>query len=367
MKRSSENSVLLVTVEGELPAQGTGFVVGTGAGPADRWVLTCNHVVGPSPTQQVKVNARAVDRIERAGDYGLDLALLHVPDLHYQPIPIGRHSGLEGSARYTGYSKLFGSDFIRQQIDIELRDELLLQNSAAQNGNLARRFDTLSRVVEPGHSGSPILKPSGDAKETADRSDRATAVVVYRLGSRANGEAQNSEGLAIALWPAARRWPLLGQLVGIEAEGEDTLRGAEERLRPKSRSRPAPPVPAKPADPEDLNKGRFGGKAQIGPYRLTGKLYPKATSKHFFIFDLMLQTSGNKLLSGPTFYLHETFGPGSYTISKPDESGDYVLREISSYGRFTAGCRFEARNGKDIMLEWDIGELEGLPARFLEA
>lgn len=364
-ERAPDHAVVLVTItHSDAPSQGTGVVVAA-EGNA-RWVLTCEHVIGAiTDAQYFRVNGHAVMEVRRATEkFGLDLALLKVADLAVEPAAIGSFAvdSPINDAEYYGYSRLFRSDYLRECIQIDVGEELVLQNSSARSGVYAHRFTTRSRSVEPGHSGSPVFN---DKK-------KVSALVVYRLSApSAKGK---SEGLAISLGFASRHWPDLGQLLGITA-ASSFAQGVDVSASSRTEQGPVPLVPLPPPPPDlyrvgaspddDLIAGKFGGLSNRDGYVFSGRLHRESLSKNFFAFDLVLTPPpGERPVSAVRFFLHHTFDPPSFIVHKPDEEGKYVLRELLSYGVFAAGCQFCDAPDSEMLLEYNVASLPGLPEHF---
>ena len=112
-----------------------------------------------------------------------------------------------------------------------------------------------------------------------------------------------------------------------------------------------------PFDPEDPNKGRFGGSPESNGRRLTASIKPVAgpKSSRCDVTIRVASTDPQKPLTGRVkFHLHPTFRQwSSYDV---DVKGGIAEDRISSYGAFTIGV--EADEGK-TRLELDLVDVPG--------
>jgi len=112
-------------------------------------------------------------------------------------------------------------------------------------------------------------------------------------------------------------------------------------------------------DPEDPNKGQWGGRSGNGSRRLSAEV--EAVSENWFQVSLRLEQVGGELLEGDVeFHLHPTFSPANYRVQA--RSG-FAELEVQAWGAFTVGVRAD---GGETLLELDLSEVEGAPQRFRE-
>jgi len=169
---------------------------------------------------------------------------------------------------------------------------------------------------------------------------------------------------------------------GIEFEKrveelEDAIVGLEKEVGPGSKAASQQAVVAEnvqqtsaapnttgAADPEDPNKGQFGGKCEANGRKLTATIRPAAgpKSSRCRVTIRVLSTDPNRpLLGDVVLHLHPTFGRWS---SYPLQAKDGVAEDtIVSYGAFTIGA--ETDNGK-TRLELDLMNVRGGTDRFYE-
>jgi S1-C subfamily serine protease len=133
--------------------QGSGFVVSPG------YVITNAHVVGGSTRQWVHQGARDFAATVVAFDPALDVAILHVPDLHDKPVilagteaargAVGAVLGFPGGGPLTGVKAA-----VRQVIDAVGRD-------IYGRGEVTRRMYEVQAQIRPGNSGGPFVLADG--------------------------------------------------------------------------------------------------------------------------------------------------------------------------------------------------------------
>lgn len=153
---------------------------------------------------------------------------------------------------------------------------------------------------------------------------------------------------------------------------ENAVAGLEKDIGPGGRTSPPPPEPpngvklaaATPLDPDDPNKGRFGGSAEAGGRRLTANIKPLSGEKsaRCRVRFQVVSTDPDHPLSGSVrFYLHPTFG--DWTEYDVNVKGGIAADEIISYGAFTIGA--QADTGQ-TQLELDLMDVPGGTPRFYD-
>lgn len=113
-------------------------------------------------------------------------------------------------------------------------------------------------------------------------------------------------------------------------------------------------------DPDDPQKGRWGGKAENNGRALTAQI-SHADEPDWFLVSLKVEpsrTRGKALTGQVTFYLHPTFTPDRVTVEVENGKAEY---EVYSYGAFTVGA---VADGGKTKLELDLSTLPDAPARF---
>ncbi|MEP6560699.1 MAG: MarP family serine protease [Nakamurella sp.] len=137
--------------------EGTGFVVGTGAGGTK--VLTNAHVVAGSDRAAVEYNGRTLDGTVVLYDAQRDLAVLDVPDLTATPLTFAADPAEPGSdATVAGYP-LDGPYTLtpaRLRATIALRGPNIYSSQT-----VTREVYTIRAQVRPGNSGGPLLASDG--------------------------------------------------------------------------------------------------------------------------------------------------------------------------------------------------------------
>jgi len=114
-----------------------------------------------------------------------------------------------------------------------------------------------------------------------------------------------------------------------------------------------------PVDPDDPQKGRWGGKNRLNGRELTAAV--TKVSKNWFDVTLTVKTVRGKPLTGPvTFHLHPSFSNGVQTVEADAGAATITLQ---TWGAFTVGAVMEDGN---TALELDLAELKDAPNEFRE-
>jgi len=117
------------------------------------------------------------------------------------------------------------------------------------------------------------------------------------------------------------------------------------------------PQPAS-LDPEDPQKGRWGGEAVRNGRELSAKV--RSVGDGWYDLTLTVKTQrGSKPLEGPVkFYLHPTFPRPEMTATATDGSASI---SVTTWGAFTVGA---VADGGDTLLELDLAQVKQLPEEF---
>lgn len=118
-------------------------------------------------------------------------------------------------------------------------------------------------------------------------------------------------------------------------------------------------------NPDDPNKGRFGGKAEANGRKLSAEIEPERgpNSSYCRVKVRVESTDKNQPLRGKVkLFLHPTFG--EWTSYELAAHGSAVEDEFVSYGAFTIGA--ETDNG-NTHLELDLADVKGGTKRFYES
>jgi len=111
-------------------------------------------------------------------------------------------------------------------------------------------------------------------------------------------------------------------------------------------------------DPEDPQKGRWGGQQMVNGREVNARVR-ELDAAWFEVTITVRSTSGNKPLAGTVFFhLHPTFIP---PVRSTKAKGGVAVLTVESYGAFTLGV--EADDGK-THLELDLATLEDAPKLF---
>jgi hypothetical protein len=124
-----------------------------------------------------------------------------------------------------------------------------------------------------------------------------------------------------------------------------------------------PPKPGRILDPDDLQKGRWGGRAGREGRKLVAVL-DQVRKSYFFVNLVVSATDGSPLVGPVIFHLHDSFAISVIHIRRIREQSWAMLEEVSTEGVFTVGVQVKDRNNRWTSLELDLATLPGLPKRF---
>ncbi|WP_038164472.1 pYEATS domain-containing protein [Verrucomicrobium sp. BvORR106] len=142
------------------------------------------------------------------------------------------------------------------------------------------------------------------------------------------------------------------------------LEGLVQGLQPFTRSARQLKLASQPIDPDDPQRGRWGGRAMANGRRLTATV--SAISKYWFEIKLVVSSTNKDPLKGRVnFHLHPSFEPDKEVVEVDDAKGEVYRVEavLHAYGAFTVGV--EADNG-ETQLELNLAKLPDAPKLFRE-
>jgi hypothetical protein len=126
-----------------------------------------------------------------------------------------------------------------------------------------------------------------------------------------------------------------------------------------------PPEPAPGPDPEDPQKGRWGGLDTRNGRRVHAVI--ESVERKIFYFSVIVESIDGSALEAPViFHMHPTFQRRVVTIRHIIEGRQARLHEWNAYGVFAIGVQVKDANGNWVSLELDLAQLPGLPKRFLD-
>lgn len=113
-------------------------------------------------------------------------------------------------------------------------------------------------------------------------------------------------------------------------------------------------------DPDDPNKGRFGGRCEVHGRRLSVRKVSGTQERGYLSLEIKVEVlPGAEPLNGPvTFVLHPSFGRRPITVRPKDGSARI---ECEAYGAFTIGVRTDDGG---TQLEYDLAMDFSLPLWF---
>lgn len=112
-------------------------------------------------------------------------------------------------------------------------------------------------------------------------------------------------------------------------------------------------------DPNDQQKGRWGGKSAVSGFKLSARVARIGQSDWYHI-DLAV--GGPKGAGGTVeFHLHQSFPQEKTTVPLRDGLAEEA---INAWGAFTVGALVRTNEGRSIRLELDLAEMKGSPEPF---
>lgn len=119
----------------------------------------------------------------------------------------------------------------------------------------------------------------------------------------------------------------------------------------------------RPVDPDDPQRGRFGGLASRDDLRLDARVEEDAEDRswHHVYLEVRPSTPGRKLDGHVTFFVHPTFERERYRV--PVRGGVAAI-QLYAYGAFTVGAL--ADSGR-TPLELDLSTLRAAPRKFRDS
>lgn len=120
--------------------------------------------------------------------------------------------------------------------------------------------------------------------------------------------------------------------------------------------------PAGQVDPDDPQKGRFGGNAAANDRELTARVRPAPGNPGFFRILLEVRTKNSRrpLTGVVEFHLHDTFPQPVRSVTA---DGTKATLQLLAYGAFTVGV---VADKGETLLELDLSENPDFPADFRE-
>lgn len=114
-------------------------------------------------------------------------------------------------------------------------------------------------------------------------------------------------------------------------------------------------------DPDDPNKGRFGGDHERQDRVLSADVTESKLKEGWYNLDLTLRSTNSKnpLTGKVIFYLHPTFTPDKVVIIA--KNGKAELKNLLCYEAFTVGA---VCNNNSIRLELDLNNQQNVPEKF---
>jgi hypothetical protein len=156
---------------------------------------------------------------------------------------------------------------------------------------------------------------------------------------------------------------------GVDAAVANTKRLGErqEELAAPKMNAPMPrpeervSTAAAPVDPQDLNKGRFGGSSTSNGLILAADVSESDIRSGWFRIDLRVEPKAPRVLDHPVeFYLHESFDQAD-RIQVVQPAAGVARLTVLAWGAFTVGA---VTDGGKTRLELDLSHDPRHPAPF---
>lgn len=115
------------------------------------------------------------------------------------------------------------------------------------------------------------------------------------------------------------------------------------------------------SNPEDPQKGRWGGLPERNGHRLSAKVHPASDG---FTIELTVRATGSRRRRGSViFHLHPALAPATREVALID---GVATLSVTSLGAFTAGAEVKLDEGTRTPLELDLAEVADAPTEFRE-
>jgi hypothetical protein len=124
-----------------------------------------------------------------------------------------------------------------------------------------------------------------------------------------------------------------------------------------------PPPPGPVVHPDDLQKDRWGGRADVSGRRVSAVI--DSVERNVFYFSATVESTDGTKLEGPVvFHLHDSYPRSVVRLKRVYDSRYVTLSEWSATGVFAIGVQVRDGFGRWMSLELDLANLPNLPPRF---
>lgn len=119
---------------------------------------------------------------------------------------------------------------------------------------------------------------------------------------------------------------------------------------------------SKERDPDDPQKGRWGGATSNGGYVIEARVSSRAVEGWYDLRVVVRRKRGLRAEAGTvTFHLHDTFEPNTRSVRL---SAGRAELELTVWGAFTIGAEVKRQAGGVAALELNLATLRGAPKDF---
>jgi len=210
---------------------------------------------------------------------------------------------------------------------------------------------------DKGMSGGPVHDSQGKVVAVARMLDIDKAQASAGKASASNTGKRLQTAYAILLTPDVMS--MVRQLCNCELS-EPAQQSGKAIVQQEAATPPTPSPPLQSSlDANDIQKGRWGGRSEKGPFALRAVNVKKYS--RYFLFDVILEAGKGGRLIGPfIFYLHDSYRPGVIWVRKTDGKRAGLF-EIGSNGVYTIGVQFRAAISQRedwFQLEYDLCQFD---------
>ena len=227
-----------------------------------------------------------------------------------------------------------------------------LPGSVSQH--VAGYVPSLKRARRP----APTVDPPGDP------------VAAMRLADEAGDLAGLARFFLVESEPDTRSCAELQFLLDCHRTWSDAVAEAIGTDLPSSASRTTPtdseqpPKPGPILDPDDPQKGRWGGKDRLDGRAAWAVI--ESVEGDVFYFSVLVESTDGSVLEPPVvFHMHDSYPKSVVRVRRIINQKQARLSEWESNGVFSIGVQVKNSAGRWIALELDLAQTKGLPKRFL--
>jgi hypothetical protein len=311
--------------------------------------------VDESYSGQLKVSGHEADIIADPKLATMDLALVTVKAEVGTAATLGGILAEEKECTVEGFTAFFKNEFVHKSVHATVSRTVVTHTVGGEEiEHLALMSKGTGDSFAKGMSGGPVYGSKGTViaiarlrgsemqqDGTKTKKQRAEDAHAIRITSEIIGLVEELSGCSLLVAVPKKR--------GTAAQ-KITFTSTSRQGRPQPRD----PLPESEKN-DDIQKGRWGGSAERGPYAFGIENLTRYS--RYFVFDAVV-TSSKGDLEGPfVFHLHDTYRPSIIWVRKTD-GHRAICREITSTGVFTIGIQFRTADEEWHELEYDLAQYD---------